>query len=167
MMIVCWKVQNFRSKYLVIWLSTCGIYFSTPWFHAYLFYFRELSYLSTKIDFGAKLISLYLFTMKNGWKLIKKQQTTLQISPIFCFSFFVCANLNVYPQSYEQVFHRVINNFFKGFISRIGPIWLIGLIGLIWLIGPIGLFLVGAEFFQIVFPEVVPAIIGSHVWGEG
>jgi len=67
--------------------------------------------------------------------------------------------------------HRVMSRFstglstvfFKGVISCIWPIWLIGLIGLIWLIGPIGLFLVGAEFFQIVFPEVVPAIIGSHV----
>lgn len=70
--ICCGLVQNFSAFSLLIWLFTLYYELSTVLVDTYFLIFNKITILSTKLNFGANLISLYFFLAKNGGKLNDK-----------------------------------------------------------------------------------------------
>ena len=71
-MIVCGLVQNFSFDCLHIRLYTCDSALSTVLVDIYFLIFNQISILSTKLNSGANLISLYFFLAKISGKLSDK-----------------------------------------------------------------------------------------------
>ena len=123
-MMWCGYVNNFLKKYLRIQLFHSNMTLSTSSVDTYLLIISQISSLSTILNFGAKLISLYLFPAKNGGKVINKPQIYVFYPR---FRLLIKENLRIisrlstgfthsYQQSYWTVFYSFI---FSAMISAI------------------------------------------------
>jgi hypothetical protein len=99
-------VQNFSVFFLHISLSTHCKPHSTVLVDIFLLILNQISSLSTRPYFGAKLISLYLFQEKNSGKVIFKR-VIYPFYPHICYG--QKENLRIinalstgFPHSYQQ-----------------------------------------------------------------
>ena len=79
-MIRCGYVENFLHFFLHRNLSTRGFYLSTLRVYTYRLIFSSLSYLSTFLNSGANILSLYLFPIIFRGKLMQNPIITMFIS---------------------------------------------------------------------------------------
>ena len=70
-MICRYYLDNFFADFLYNQLSTPDRQLSTVTTHSYWFIINYSAILSTILFFGAKIISLYLFSAKNSGKVVK------------------------------------------------------------------------------------------------
>ena len=70
-MIYRYYLDNFFADFLYNQLSTPDRQLSTMTTHSYWFIISHSAILSTILFFGAKIISLYLFSAKNSGKVVK------------------------------------------------------------------------------------------------
>ena len=80
-MMCCEFVGNFSTISLSGKLSYCGSQLFTPTVDCFSLIQNSKDSLSTIPNFGAKLISLYLFSAKNGGNLTKIARISMWISP--------------------------------------------------------------------------------------